>query len=133
MSNANVKLVQDLYDAFKRGDIATIIAALTPDVHWQVHGRATDFPTIGQWSGPRGAEEFFRRVDESLEVAEFTPHQLHAAGDKVFVLGHYRWKVRRSGKPASAEWCHAFTIRGGKVAVFREFTDTATFAEAYRG
>jgi len=28
---------------------------------------------------------------------------------------------------------HVFTIKDGKVTDFREFTDTATFAEAYRG
>jgi ketosteroid isomerase-like protein len=28
---------------------------------------------------------------------------------------------------------HVFTIRDGKVAKFREFNDTAQFAEAYRG
>jgi ketosteroid isomerase-like protein len=28
---------------------------------------------------------------------------------------------------------HVFTIRGGKVVSFREFNDTAQFAEAYRG
>jgi ketosteroid isomerase-like protein len=28
---------------------------------------------------------------------------------------------------------HVFTIKGGKVTAFREFTDTAQFAEAYRG
>ena len=31
MSNANVTLVQSLYDAFKRGDIAAIVNAVTPD------------------------------------------------------------------------------------------------------
>jgi ketosteroid isomerase-like protein len=27
---------------------------------------------------------------------------------------------------------HIFTLRGGKIAAFREFTDTALFAQAYR-
>ena len=33
MSNANVALVQGLYAAFGRGDVADIIASLAPDVH----------------------------------------------------------------------------------------------------
>ena len=35
MSNANITTIQNLYAAFGRGDVATIIAGLTPDVDWQ--------------------------------------------------------------------------------------------------
>jgi ketosteroid isomerase-like protein len=133
MSSANMTLVQSLYDAFGRGDIATIIGALTPDVHWQMHGREQDFPTIGEWRGPERVQEFFRTVAENLEAIEFTPRELHGAADKVFVLGRYRWKVRKTGSPVASDWCHVFTVRNGKVAAFREFTDTATLAAAYRG
>jgi ketosteroid isomerase-like protein len=132
MSDANVKLVQGLYDAFKRGDIAAVIAGLAQNVDWQVHGRPKDFPTIGRWRGQGGAQEFFRLVGENLDVVEFVPQDFSAAGDKVFVLGRYAWKVRKSGKPVAAEWCHVFTVKDGKVSGFREFTDTAQFAEAYR-
>ncbi len=40
--------------------------------------------------------------------------------------------MRKTAKPVGAEWCHVFTFKNGKVAAFREFTDTASFAEAYR-
>jgi ketosteroid isomerase-like protein len=133
MSNANVLLVKGLYAAFKRGDIATIANALTEDANWQVHGRQKDFPTIGRWTGPKGAQEFFARVGEHLETTEFAPQEFHPAGHKVFVLGHYGWTVRKTGKAISADWCHVFTVKDGKVSEFHEFTDTASFAEAYRG
>src|SRR4249920_3536274 len=53
MSKANVTLVQGLYAAFQRGDIAPIIAALTPDVAWHSHGRPEDYPTLGLRRGPQ--------------------------------------------------------------------------------
>jgi ketosteroid isomerase-like protein len=133
MSNVNVMLVKGLYAAFKRGDIAAITAALTDDADWHVHGRPSDFPTIGRWKGPKGAGTFFALVAEHMESTEFSPRDFHAAGDTVFVLGRYGWKVRKTGKPVSAEWCHVFTIDSGKVSAFCEFTDTAQFAEACRG
>jgi uncharacterized protein len=49
------------------------------------------------------------------------------------VLGHYKWTVRKTGKAVAADFVHIFTIKNGKVSGFQEFTDTATFAEAYRG
>jgi uncharacterized protein len=133
MSDANVKLVRSLYDAFQRGEIATIIKAMTPDIDWQVHGKANGVPTIGRWNGPQGAQEFFRLVAENQDVTEFSPQDFYAAGNKVFALGRYAWIVRKTGKTVGGEWCHAFTIENRKVSQFREFTDTASFAEAYRG
>lgn len=132
MSDANVKLVQSLYDAFKRGEIDTVVNAVTPDADWQVHGNPKDFPTIGRWKGQKGAQEFFRILADNLEPTEFTPQEFHAAGDAVFALGRYGWKVRATGKPAGGQWCHVFTVKNGKVARFREFTDTAAFATASR-
>jgi len=132
MSSANVRLVQSLYDAFKRGEIATIISALTPDVDWQVHGNPKHYPTIGRWTGRDGAQEFFRLVAETEDMVEFSPREFCAVEDKVFVLGHYAWKVRKTGKPLVAEWCHVLTVNNGNVSQFREFTDTASFADGYR-
>ena len=131
MSNTNVMQVKGLYAAFKRGEIGTIVDAMTEDADWQVHGNEKDFPTIGRFKGRKGVKDFFARVGEHLESTDFSPQEFHAAGDKVFVLGRYAWKVRKTGKPASAQWCHIFTFTDGKVSAFQEFTDTARFAAAW--
>lgn len=132
MSNANVTLVQSLYAAFQRGDIATITGAAAPDTHWHVHGRPKDHPAMGEHKGPQGVEKFFGIIAETQDVAEFTPREFCAADDKVFVRGHYAWTMRKTGKPVSCEWVHIFTVKNGKMIGFDEFTDTAQFAEALR-
>jgi uncharacterized protein len=133
MSDENVKLVQSLYAAFGRGEIDTIAKAMTPDYRWRVAGDKKHFPTIGEWSGPGGVADFFAKVGQHLNVSEFSPREFYPSKDRVFVLGHYKWTVRKTGKPAAADFVHIFTIKDGKVSGFQEFTDTATFAEAYRG
>ena len=133
MSNANIALVQSLYAAFGKGDIATIVNALAPDADWTVNGRRKDYPLLGNWKGPKGVQEFFKGVAEHEEATEFSPREFFAADEHVFVLGHYAWKIRKTGRAVASDWVHIFTIRGGKVAKFREFNDTAQFAEAYRG
>jgi len=40
--------------------------------------------------------------------------------------------MKKTGKPVSCEWVHVFTFHDGKVTRWREHTDTAQFAEAYR-
>ena len=131
MSNANVAHVQSLYAAFGRGDVPTIVAGLTPDVDWETVGRSSDFPTLGARKGTKAVEEFFRLVAEHEEFSEFLPREFYVADDRVFVLGSYDLKVKTTGVPVASEWAHVFTLRGGKVARFREHTDTAQFAEAF--
>jgi ketosteroid isomerase-like protein len=133
MSNANVTLVQSLYAAFGKGDIAAIINGLAADVDWTVNGRRKDYPLLGSWKGQKAVQDFFKGVAEHEEATDFSPREFFATGDHVFVLGHYAWKIRKTGRTVTSDWVHMFTIRGGKVARFREFNDTAQFAEAYRG
>jgi hypothetical protein len=133
MSTANVKLVESLYDAFKRGDIAPIIAALTPKVNWTVNGRPKDYPCFGTWTGPADVQKFFGLVAETEQATDFSPREFSAAGDKVFVTGHYTWKILKTGRTVDSDWIHVFKLDNGKVTSFREFNDTAQIAEAYRG
>lgn len=133
MSNANVMLVQSLYAAFGRGDIATIIGATTPDVEWETVGRVSDFPTLGRRLGPAGVQEFFERVGQHLDFLEFSPKEFFATDTMVFVLGHYAMTVKKTDRKAESDWIHVFTIADGKVRKFREFVDTAPFIEAYCG
>jgi ketosteroid isomerase-like protein len=41
--------------------------------------------------------------------------------------------MRKTGRKAASDWLHIFTVRGGKVVAFLEFTDTAAFAQAWKG
>lgn len=132
MSNANVAHVKDLYAAFGRGDVAAIVAGLSPEVDWQSVGRKTDYPVFGPRKGATAVQEFFQLVAENEEFAEFSPREFYAADDKVFVLGTYRLTMKRTGKPVACEWAHVFTLRDGKVTRWREHTDTAQFADGYR-
>jgi ketosteroid isomerase-like protein len=133
MSNANVTLVQNLYAAYGKGDIPTILAGLTPDVDWHSGGRAQDYPGFGPRKGHTAVADFFKIVAENNEFHHFSPREFYAADDKVFVLGDYEMTFRKSGKKYESDWCHVFTIRNGKVTKFREFLDTAQAADAFRG
>jgi hypothetical protein len=130
MSSADVTLIQSLYAAFGRGDIAPIIAALSPDVNWRVNDRREDYALLGARKGPREVEEFFATIPQLHEFTEFSPKEFHASENKVFVLGRYAAKVRKTGRSVACDWMHVFTMRDGKIAAFLEFTDTAQWAQA---
>jgi ketosteroid isomerase-like protein len=132
MSNANIAQVQSLYAAFGRGDVATIIVGLAPDADWQSVGRKVDYPAFGPRRGAAEIQDFFKVVADNEDFSEFSPREFYAADDKVFVLGSYTLKMKKTGKAVSCEWVHVFTFRDGKVTGWREHTDTAQFAEAWR-
>src|SRR2546421_7849338 len=77
MSSANIKLVQDVYAAFGRGDLPTVLDAMTPDVAIGIVGRQQDAPLFGLHHGEMGAPEFFRLLDEAHEITHFEPQQRH--------------------------------------------------------
>jgi ketosteroid isomerase-like protein len=133
MSNGNIALVQGLYAAFGRGDVASIVGMLTADVDWQTLGPAKDYPVFGQRKGKAAVQEFFAQVGATEEFSEFSPREFYATDDKVIALGSYAGKIKQTGKPFACEWAHVFTIAGGKVSRFREFTDTAQFVAGLRG
>jgi uncharacterized protein len=132
MSEANIAMAQTLYSAFVRGDIETILQGCTPDIEWEAGGRSEDFPTFGRRKGIEQVAEFFRIVAKFETFNEFSPREFYADRDKVFALGRYTITLKTNGRRIASEWIHVITFRGSKVAKFREFTDTASFAAAYR-
>jgi ketosteroid isomerase-like protein len=131
--NPTIGLVQSLYEMFGRGDIAAIVASVTPDVTWGLDGRPTDMPLLRQFKGPAGVQEFFKVLAEAHDVTSFEPQEFYADADKVFVIGRYSWTMKPSGRTGSSDWLHVWTIRNGKIAAMRSLNDTALLAEAWRG
>lgn len=133
MSNANIKLLQDAFNAFTRGDIQTVLDALAPDVSWGLVGREQDIPMLGIRHGKAGASEFFRLLNEVQEVTAFEPQTFLAAEDKVFAWGRTAWIMRGNDVVGDNDWLVVATFRDGKVSAFRGYLDTAMLTAAYRG
>lgn len=132
MTEQNIALVRSLYAAFGRGEIDTIVNACSPQVRWLITSTGSDHPMLQERHGREGVQDFFRTLAELQDAEEFTPREIHGSGDKVFVLGNYRWKVRATGKVVASDFCHVFTVANQAVAHFQEFADTAQFLEAQR-
>ena len=132
MSEAAISLIKGMYESFGRGDIAGVIARLSPDIHWRVNGERNDYPLFGVWNGVGEVQKFFAGVAEHEQFSEFSPNEFFASGDLVFVLGRYAGKVAKTGRSFASEFVHIFTLRAGKVCRFHEFNDSARFVAAWR-
>jgi ketosteroid isomerase-like protein len=132
MSDANIKLLQDAFDAFKRGDIPAVLDAMAPDVSWGLLGREEDIPMLGIRRGKAGAAEFFRLLNEVQEITAFEPRAYLAAQDKVFAWGRTAWIMRGNGVAGDNDWLVDATFRDGKLTAFHGYLDTAMLTAAYR-
>lgn len=127
----NVRLVQDAYDAFKRGDIQGLLNLLTDDVEWITPGPSDIMPAAGNRRGHEGVAEFFSILSGQEDVEAFEPQEYIAQDDKVVAISKYRGRVKATGRTAEAELIHVFDIKDGKVKRFREYFDTAAVLPAF--
>lgn len=128
----NVRIVQEAYESFKRGDIQALLGTLADDIEWTTPGPTNTLPLAGQRRGREQVAEFFSLLDETQESQHFEPKEFIAQGDTVVVLGNYRWRVKSTGRTIESDWVHVFTVRDGKTMNFREYFDTAAAVEAQR-
>jgi len=124
VSHQDLQTVKGAYDAFARQDIPGVLAALDPDVDWEV-------PATVPWGGPRrGHDEvvqFFASLPEFVEEIFVEPEQLLDAGDHIVVLGRHHGRGR-DGDAYDVRFAMVWEMRDGKAVSFREHTDTATLA-----
>jgi hypothetical protein len=128
----NIKIVQDAYGAFGRGDVPAMLANMSDDIDWHgVIGVGPNVPTGGPRRGKQQVAQFFKQVTDTVTFTKFEPQQFLAQGDTVVALGHYTGTVKTTGRGFSLDWVMVFTMRGGKTIRFREYTDAAAVTAAY--
>lgn len=127
----NLDTVRGMYAAFGRGDLEAILAVLDPQVSWRTPG-APDLPTAGLREGVPAVREFFGLLLNSFDIADFTPHDFLAAGDKVVVLGTSREGPKGTGRLVDFRWVHVFTFRDGRIVAFEEPADVSELVREFR-
>ena len=130
-TQSNIALVQDAYAAFGAGDLPKLLGLLAPDVAWE-YPASSVIPWAGTFSGPGEVTRFFAALLEHSQPQSFEPLHFVASDDRVVVLGRERFEVRATGKSWACEWAHAFVVRDGTIAGFREYTDTGAVALAFQ-
>jgi len=117
----NVGTIKSIYDAFGRGDVASIVDRLTDDVRW-----VSRLESVVPWSGTftkADVHKFFSAIFESVDVTDFTPQDFVAQADTVVSIGEFGCKVRATGKSSHTRWAFVWKLRAGKVYSYEQFHD----------
>ena len=132
--SGNVQVVKDAYAAFMRGDINGVLALVTDNVDWHaVKGAEGAAPHAGARKGRAAVADFFAKLGASTDFSSFEPREFIAQGDQVAVIGDYSATVKGTGRSVTSDWVMVFTVKDGRIARFREWTDSAQLVRAYGG
>jgi len=127
--NELVQKIQNMYAAFGRGDVETILNNTTDDVSWEFEAT----PALS-WSGiRRGRNEamgFFTGIGAEHENPVLTMTEFFSGPDSVAAFGRYQATVRSSGIRVDSPVAHYFKFRDGKVSRYINFVNSAAFVEA---
>jgi len=128
MSQENVQLIQSMYEAFGRGDVAAVLAGMDPNIEWR---EADNFPYADRnpYQGPQAiVEGIFVRFATEWDGFKVTPQEWFDAGDHVIVTGTYTGTYKGTRKTVQAPFAHFWKMRASKVVKYQQYTDTKQFA-----
>jgi ketosteroid isomerase-like protein len=124
----DLERVKGMYSAFARGDVAGVIGVLAPQLEWI---EAEGFPTAGTYRTPDAVlHQVFARLGAEWDDFAAAPQEYLCADHRVVVLGRYSGRFRATGKLFDAPFAHVWSLHGGRVIGFRQFTDTAVVQQA---
>ena len=129
MSDDNVRVAKQTYEAFGRGDVPAVLENFHSDVEWHA---AEGLPWGGVHTGPNAvAENVFGAVMAEIDgFALNIDRFIEGNDDVVLVLGRYSGTGKKGGKSLDAAFAHVWELDDGKLKRFLHYTDTARFNEA---
>jgi ketosteroid isomerase-like protein len=122
VSDRTVEIVREVTDAFARGDLEAVFAAVAPEIEW-------DFTHTDQWPEQkvyRGYEavlEFFRAWTEEWDDYHFEVEEIRDAGNQAVVVIRDEGTGKRSGLKLERTHGELWTVRDGKVIRIELFDD----------
>ncbi len=130
MAQSNVETMHEIYGAFAKGDVPTVLAAFSPEIVWTEFD-APGSPWGGDHHGHNGVvQDIFMQIMNLFEDVAVIPEEILDAGDKVLTLGRFRAKAKATGKSFDTPFAHVATFSDGKITKIQIFEDSGSIVNA---
>jgi ketosteroid isomerase-like protein len=131
----HVGTIRNIYEAFGRGDVPSILDCFADDIAWEAWADNTavhrGVPWLRERRGRTGAAEFFTYVGNDMKIEDFQVLSIMAGGNQVAVEFVIQATIRSTGGHYRDEEIHLWTFNeDGKVIRLRHYTDTAKHLQA---
>ncbi len=112
----NLALTQRLTDAWNQGDVATVLALVTPEVEIETPG--------GVGRGPEAARRWVEKQTQPHAIMHIVIDQLLDAGDRVVVFARRQMRWRETDELADeTPQAALLTFRVGKLSRWQLFPE----------
>ena len=124
----NLSTIKEIYEAFGRGDVATILSKLAADVDWEKWednaAQRADVPHLRYRKGAPAVVDFFREIAR-LGIRQFKVLSVMEGANQVAA------EIEIDTERFRDEEIHLWTFNEeGEVTRFRHYVDTAKHIEA---
>jgi ketosteroid isomerase-like protein len=109
MSQENVEIIREIYEAMNRGDWNAVFAHASPEIEWETDPR---HPKAGIYRGQQEFRRFAEDMEAPFEQSVIEPQRFFARGDQVVAF----IKIRRKPMGSTAE----VEIQIGELWTFRD-------------
>lgn len=121
----HTETVQQIYQAFSRGDVPAILNALAESIEWEHDGHDSGIPWLKPGRVKAHVAAFFDTIKKQLQIRKFDVQSLVAAPNQIVAVIGLEAIVLPTQKPIRDLELHLWTFDlQGKVAKFRHFVDT---------
>ena len=119
MKNEAKSVMDKMFAAFCKGDIAELVATVSIDTLWIYHG--TQIIPKSTFEGKEGVRKFFKNILNKTEIINFEAQEYIVQENKVVVLGREHQRVKRSGRELKQKWVQIYTVENGLITRMEEF------------
>ncbi len=127
---SHVERARKLYADFASGDVPAVLESFDPRIEWREADGHPYQPGGAPFRGPQEVvDKLFARIGQEWHGFSVAPEAFHASQDGAVVVveGRYTGTFTATHRGLDAEFCHVLTYRDGKLARFRQYSDTEQF------
>jgi ketosteroid isomerase-like protein len=118
VSDAEIKLVTEIYAAINRNDVAALVQAFDPQIE---RVEPTDFPSAGTYRGHAELSAHIAKGRGTWAEGGCEVDECIVAGDTIVVFVHVHVRLKDRTEWIDGRMADVFTFRDGKAVFWRSF------------
>jgi len=115
-----MKVVNDAYEAFAKGDYRALLALIPAGIDWRLTGPASS-PNAIVCRTPEDVRQYFEDLFSTESVTCFRADDFIDMAAQIVVIGYLGSTNTATGKPFESEWVHIFVVNDGLTTYWSEF------------
>ena len=126
-------VVRTLYEAYAKGDGATVATLIDDDIDWIIHGPVQLFSFMGPRHGKAEVLETLAGIGKDYALERYEPIWTVVEGDRAAVLSKAAFTQRSTNRRLSFNIANFIHVRDGRIVEFVEVSNTFDLAEQALG